>query len=274
MLAHKLVTQRRIAGSIHGLLARGYATGQKQGSGGQPRIEIQHLGIATDVYIHPRWANMPSIFTHPLLRMRGFGRKIISLFQMTAMVAQFRLKSKLKPRFVEWKNLALENYVQVNKAFARNQLDNMRDDMSIWVYESLKSRLKSIPEGTRLDWKLIKFNSTPKIVYLQPMMLPDSPMTHIQIIYKIESRQRLVKVSPGSKTPDVSERDVVDYVGYVFDAGRNPAQVVMSGSVFETPLTSPRPDVSKQDSEGQMVRSMKEKGDIFRPPPRLLALKA
>lgn len=273
MLVQRLgAAPRRINGLL--LLKRGYAAQAKSASVNNPRVEVQHLGIATDVYIHPKWANMPSMLTHPLMRLRGFGRKVISLFQMTAMVAQFRLKSKLKPRFVEWKNLALENYVAVNKAFARNQLDSVQNDMSIWVYESLKSRLKSIPPGTRLDWKLIKFNATPKIAYLQPMMIPDSPMSHIQIIYRIESRQRLVKIAPGSKTPEVSERDVTDYVGYVIDAGKTPAQVVMSGSVFETPLTSPRPDVSKQDSEGSMVRSMKEKGDIFRPPPRLLAIKA
>ncbi|ANB12282.1 Mba1p [Sugiyamaella lignohabitans] len=154
------------------------------------------------------------------------------------MVAQFRLKSKIKPRFVEWKNLALENYVAVNKAFAANQLASIQDSMSIWVYEALQQRVKSVPAGTRLEWKLVKFHSVPRIMAIQPMMLPDSPLTHVQIIYRIESRQKLVKVARGSDKVDTVERDVVDYVGYVFDAGKTPASVVMSGTVFESKFIS------------------------------------
>jgi protein MBA1 len=229
------------------VLARGYAsTGTQQ----QPKIELQHLGIATgkctgktdeerqpltkDVYIHPSRKNLPSIFMSPWLRIKGVGRRTIALFQNTAMVAQFRLKSKIKPRFVEWKNLALEQYVTVNKAFINGHLDSIKDNLSMWVYESLKARRQSIPAGTRMEWKLVKFNSTPKIMSIQPMMLPDTPLTHVQIIYRIESRQKLVRVIRGSDKVDTVERDVTDYIGYVFDAGKTPAKVIMSGSVFES----------------------------------------
>lgn len=234
------------------------------------KVELHHLGIGNDIYIQPSKQHLPSWFTSPKLRFRGIYRRLLTLFQMTVMVAQFRLKSSIKPRFVEWKNLALETYVSTNKAFAANKLDTVKDQLSVWVYESLKTRLKSLPVGTQLDWKLVKFNSTPRVMFFQPLMLPGEPLSHCQIIYKIDSKQRLARVTRGSDKAHVAERDVTDYVAFTIDASKSPPQIIMAGSVFETPLDQPRPDPSKQPSgDNAIVASMKEKGDIFRNPPQL-----
>lgn len=179
-------------------------------------------------------------------------------------IAQFRLKSKIKPRFVEWKNLALETYVDTNHAFAERRLDLVRDRLSLWVYESLKGRLKSVPDNVKLNWKLVKFNSTPKVVLVQPLVLPDKPMRDIQIVYKIETRQRLAKTVPGSSEPQVVEHDVVDYAAFTFDASKIPARVYFAGTVFESSLEAPMP--TPLDDPQKMMNSMKTKGDIFRTP--------
>lgn len=228
------------------------------------KMGLEMVGVGTDIYIHPVYKNLPSFFTSPKLRLRGLYRRTLTFFQNTYMLAHFRLKSKLKPRFVEWRNLALQNYVKVNKAFVSKDIEKVRGELSIWVYESLKARLNSVPPDTKFNWKLIKFLSRPKIMYIQPVLLPDRPMTHIQIVYRIESRQALAKISKGENQVKTIERDVTDYFAYIFDASKVPSTFVLAGSLKESPLDAPRPDPSKQLSQQSMAISMKAKGDIFR----------
>lgn len=228
------------------------------------KMSLKHVGVGTDLYIHPAPKHLPSFFSSPRLRLRGFYRRMLTLFQNTYMIAQFRMKSKLKPRFVEWRNLALQNYVAVNKAFVAKDLEPVKNELSVWVYESLKARLNSVPTTTRFNWKLVKFLSKPKIVYLQPVMLPDTPMTLLQIVYRIETRQALAKIEKGQKEVQTIEKDVTDYFAYIFDASKEPSTFTLAGSLKETPLDSPRPDPSKNINERAMVLSMKSKGDIFR----------
>ncbi|VVT49011.1 uncharacterized protein SAPINGB_P002060 [Magnusiomyces paraingens] len=230
-------------------------------------MDIKYFGIPTDVYIPPSPKNVPPFYKNPKLALKSIIRKAIMLVKNTVFIAQFRLKSKISPRFVEWKNLALETYVDTNHAFAERRLDLVRDRLSLWVYESLKSRLESVPKDVKLNWKLVKFNSTPKIVSVQPLLLPGKPMREIQIIYKIDTRQRLARMSPHSKEPQVVEHDVVDYAAFTFDASKIPARVYFAGTVFESSLEDSLPVASEKAEE--MMQSMKIKGDIFRSPPKL-----
>jgi mitochondrial protein MBA1 len=230
----------------------------------QRKMGLEMVGVGTDLYIHPASKNLPSFFTSPKLRMRGIYRRALAFFQNTYMLAHFRMKSKLRPRFVEWRNLALRNYVKVNKAFVAKDLENIKGELSLWVYESLKARLSSVPSDTKFNWKLVKFLSRPKIMYIQPVILPDRPMTHVQIVYRIESRQALAKLSKGQDQVQTIERDVTDYFAYIFDAAKVPSSFVLAGSLKETPLDAPRPDPTKDITEHSMALSMKAKGDIFR----------
>lgn len=246
--------------------SRRYASNKEQ-----PKIQLQHLGVSVDLYVHPAKQSLPSWFSSPRMRFRGVIRRLGALFQNTVMIAQFRMKSKIKPRFQEWKNLAITNYVDANKAFVSNNLDSMKNRMSVWVYESLKNRRESIPQGTQLDWKLVKFNSTPKIMCIQPMMLPDTPLHHLMIVYRMDTKQRLAKVSPGETEAQKIDRDVVDYMAFIYDASKTPSDTIIAGSLFETPLNAPRPNPMNSDmNEKMMLLSMKEKGDIFRSPPQAI----
>lgn len=246
---------------------RNYASASQR-----PKIEIQHLGVTHDLYIHPSTNTLPSWFTSPIVRFKGLGRRLGAFFQNTVMIAQFRIKSKISPRFTEWRNSAIENYVAVNKAFVKNDLLSVRSKMSVWVYESLVNRRKNLPAGTRLDWKLLKFNKTPKVVAMQPMMLPDQPLTHLMVVYRMDTQQRLVKWSPGDKEASKMDRNVVDYIGFIYDTSKIPAETILAGSLFETPLNAPRPNpMDAGANEKLMLLSMKEKGDIFRTPPVLKA---
>lgn len=250
------------------IIKKRYASTDKKN---QPKIQLQHLGVSVDLYVHPQKSNLPSWFTSPRQRFRGVMRRAGAFFQNTVMIAQFRLRSKISPRFQEWREIAKTEYQNANKAFVRNNLDSMKDRMSVWVYESLKNRRESIPADTQLDWRLIKFNSTPKVMCIQPMMLPDTPLRHIMIVYRLDTHQRLAKIAPGETEASKIDRNVVDYMAFIYDASKQPSEAIIAGSVFETPLTAPRPNPASSDqSEKMMFLSMKEKGDIFRSPPQQL----
>ncbi|CAN6605557.1 inner membrane mitoribosome receptor Mba1p, mitochondrial [Trichomonascus vanleenenianus] len=232
------------------------------------RIQLQHLGVTVDLYVHPDGSHLPSWFNSPLLRCRGVLRRLGAFFQNTVMIGQFRLKSKITPRFEEWRNIAIQQYVDTNKAFVHNNLASVKNNLSIWCYEALQNRRKSVPKDVKMDWKLVKFNARPKVMCIQPMMLPDMPLTHLMLVYKMNTKQRLVKIAPGQSEPQRVERDIIDYIAVVYDASKTPADAVLAGSLFETPLNAPRPNPMAADtSENLMLANMKEKGDIFRLPP-------
>ncbi|KAF5093151.1 hypothetical protein D0Z00_004220 [Geotrichum galactomycetum] len=225
----------------------------------QPSIDVKTIGVPMDLYIQPVSSHIPPFYKNPKLASVSLWRRFVAFIKNTVL-----MKSKISPRFVEWRNLALETYVDTNHAFASpsefsKKLDLVQDRLSLWVHEALKSRLASIPSGTKMTWKLLKFNSTPKIVSIQPLLLPGKPLTDIQIVYRIESRQRIARIAPGEKEPQVVESDVVDYAAFSFDASKTPARVFFAGTLFEFPAAN--------DSASAMMTSMKVKGDIFRQPP-------
>lgn len=113
-------------------------------------------------------------------------------------------------------------------------MEGMKDRLSIWVFEALKSRRSTISSDKVLDWKLIKFNSRPKVMSIQPMMLPDTPLHHIMIVYRLDTKQRLAMVTRGQKEAQTIDRDVIDYIAFIFDTSKDPSDVVVAGSLFES----------------------------------------
>ncbi|KAF7497476.1 hypothetical protein DV113_004479 [Geotrichum candidum] len=180
----------------------------------QPSIDVKTIGVPMDLYIQPVPSHIPPFYKNPKLASVSLWRRFVAFIKNTVL-----MKSKISPRFVEWRNLALETYVDTNHAFA----------------------------------------STPKIVSIQPLLLPGKPLTDIQIVYRIESRQRIARIAPGEKEPHVVESDVVDYAAFSFDASKTPSRVFFAGTLFEFPAPN--------DSASAMMTSMKVKGDIFRQPP-------
>ncbi|ODQ68174.1 MBA1-domain-containing protein [Nadsonia fulvescens var. elongata DSM 6958] len=227
-------------------------------------IRIHHLGVGADIYIHP--SKLPSFFTSPRLRFRGFVRLAKTFALNTLQVAMFRFRSGLKPRFVEWKNEALKTYVEVNEAFTNKNLAPVDKKICLWVNEALSSRIKSLPKNTDFRWKLLKVTSPPKLMNFQYMMLPNYPPTVAQVTYRLETKQRLVRSKHGEREPIVVDRDVTDYVSFMIDASTVPSEVMMLGTVFETPLNGAMPIVSEKESDA--IASMVEKGDVFRASPK------
>ncbi|GAV52004.1 hypothetical protein ZYGR_0AF04760 [Zygosaccharomyces rouxii] len=228
-------------------------------------FNARHLGVSTEVYVPPSLGNLPSVFSHPIVVFNALIRRIYTLGLNTVQVGIFRYQSGFKPNFLLWKNKAIQNYVNVNTAFAQKKVSNVKSQISLWVEEALEARSKQLPKHMQLEWQLVKFNEIPKVVSVQAMMIPGRPLEHIQLIYRFNTKQRLIKLNKKSGKADKLDRDVVDYLVYLCDASTN--NLVLMGSVFESRPESKLPKTF-EDSTQAAIQRMKVSGDLFRLPPQ------
>lgn len=224
----------------------------------------RHLGVASDMYVPTAWNNLPNILTSPRVVFNALVRRLYILGLNTVQVGIFRFQTGIKPAFLLWKNKAIETYVDINKHFANKNIANVRPEVSIWVEEALQARRKQIPHNIKLDWQLLKFNEVPKLISLQPMMIPGRPLEHIQLLYRFNTKQRLVKLDKRTNKVDKLDRDVVDYMVFLCDATTN--DLLLMGSVFESKPDAKMPK-NYDDNTEKAIKRMKECGDIYRVPP-------
>ncbi|SCU84850.1 LADA_0D04192g1_1 [Lachancea dasiensis] len=221
----------------------------------------RHLGISSELYIPPSYKNLPNFFRHPVVFSNALIRRIYTFGLNTVQVALFRYQSGFKPNFLLWKNRAIESYVQVNKAFAARNLASVKPHISLWVEESLSSRAKQIPKTIDLDWQLLKFHKVPKLTSVQVMMIPGRPLEHIQLIYKFETKQRLIKLNKRTHETENLDRDVTDYVAFLCDASTD--ELILIGSVFESHPQAKLPK-NYEDNMQTAIQRMKTCGDLYR----------
>lgn len=225
----------------------------------------RHLGVASQIYIPTSYKNLPNAFAHPITFFNALIRRMYTFGLNTVQVGLFRYQSGLKPNFLLWKNKAIETYVNVNSAFADRKLEEIKPNVSYWVEEALEARSRQLPKSVKLDWSLVKFNQVPKLVSVQAMMIPGKPLENIQLVYKFDTVQRLIKLNKKTNQAEKLDRSVVDYVAFICDATNN--EMVLLGSVFENKPNDKLPK-SHEDDNQAAVQRMKTSGDLFRLPPQ------
>ncbi|KOH00500.1 Mba1p [Saccharomyces eubayanus] len=236
---------------------------EKKDKSKQQDFNPRHLGVASEVFIPSAYKNLPSVFTHPLIVANALVRRLYTFGLNSVQVALFRFQSGIKPSFLLWKNKAIETYVNVNTSFARKNLSEIKGSVSLWVQEALEARSRQLPSNATLDWQLIKFNAVPKLVSIQPIMVPGMPLEHLQLIYKLDTKQRLINVNQQTKKSEILDRDVVDYVAFLCDATTN--DMILMGSLFENKPNDKLPK-SHEDDTKVAIHRMKVNGDIYRLP--------
>lgn len=223
----------------------------------------RHLGVASDIYIPTSYKNFPNVFAHPITFFNALIRRVYTFGLNTVQVGLFRYQSGLKPRFLLWKNRAIEAYVNVNSAFAQRKLNEVKPLVSLWVEEALEARARQLPRNVKLEWQLVKFNQVPKLVSVQAMMIPGKPLENIQLVYKFDTSQRLIKYNKVTNEAEKLDRNVVDYAVFLCDATTN--EVILLGTVFESKPDAKLPKNYEDDNQVAIQR-MKTSGDIFRLP--------
>ncbi|AGO14058.1 AaceriAGR203Cp [[Ashbya] aceris (nom. inval.)] len=237
------------------------SSGSKQQSG----FNIRYLGVTDKIYVPTTYRNLPSVFSSPLVVANALIRRIYMLGLNTVHVALFRVQSGYKPKFLLWKNKAIETYVEVNRAFARRDVEAVKPLVSLWVQEALEARERQLPKRVEMEWDLVKFNGVPKLVAVQPIMLPGQPLEIVQLVYRFDTRQRLIKVERGSSEVEKVDRNVVDHVAFICDASTD--EMLLVGTVFEAAPDAKLP--TAEASTEETLQQMRICGDIYRTPPAL-----
>lgn len=233
-------------------------------------IPLKSMGVLTDFYVPPRLTSCP-ISTWPRVILRSLGAYGLS----TYFVARFKQDTKLKLQLPEWKELAIERYVKTNKIFAsacslspaqrkayiETQLDGIA---SSEVKLSLASRAKTFPVGSRLEWNLKDFESTPLVKIFQIIPDRDEVVAFLQLIIKVNTKQELV-VHGESGEPQRTERLVTDHVVMTLNPYTN--EMIFAGTVFPaTPYQALRPSLDGTDMSA-LFKFQRECADIYRAPP-------
>ncbi|CAI4055731.1 hypothetical protein SKDZ_02G2920 [Saccharomyces kudriavzevii ZP591] len=260
----RLFNRQRLFSTSRLILNKESEATKKKDKNKQQDFNPRHLGVSAEIFIPSAYKNLPSVFTHPFVVANALVRRLYTFGLNSVQVALFRFQSGIKPSFLLWKNKAIETYINVNTSFAHKNLQEVKGMVSLWVQEALEARSRQLPANATLEWQLIKFNAVPKLVSVQPVMIPGMPLEHLQLVYKFDTKQKLIKVNQQNKKSDVLDRDVVDYVAYLCDAATN--DMILMGSLFENKPNDKLPK-SYEDDTKVAIRRMKLNGDIYRLPP-------
>ncbi|VEU20960.1 DEKNAAC101873 [Brettanomyces naardenensis] len=232
----------------------------------QQRPTIAKVGIPFEPFIPPRWSRLPNPITSPILYAKCFFKKIYMSCYNWVQVYQFKrnMGKGYKPNFLKWKNEAIEDYVKVNKAFSERKLEKARDLMAEYVYFALGRRQKQLPKNTSLGWELVRFNSQPKLVTFHTFPHDDGSILLSQIVYKFDTKQKMIIKKRNSPEFTEKVRDLVEYLAFNVDPYTD--RVVIAGSVFES---IPQRGLSQtaMPSQEETINCMVRNGDIYRPEP-------
>lgn len=231
-----------------------------------PEFNPKFMGVATEIFIPASRKNLPSIISQPIVVFKTLIRRIYMFGLNTFKIGLFRLQSGNKPEFLLWKNNAIENYIEVNKAFASRRIDKVKNHVSVWVERALLLRSESLPKNIKLNWQVVKFNEVPKLMSLDPIMAPGMPLEYIQLVYRFNTKQELIKIDTKTKESEKQVRDIVDYLVFLCDTNTN--EMILSGSIFESKPGAPLPKQVMAGDKKKVLARMKECGDIFRLPPQ------
>ncbi|KAK9475831.1 MBA1-like protein-domain-containing protein [Lipomyces japonicus] len=237
-------TIKNIANSIfHGTLFAPYLTG--------------YLIFAFPGSIEFLLRETPYLFKSPKTQWERVKRKLF---------ASYKYGVKLTPKIPEYQAKAEELYSNINRAFARKDLDKVDELSTLYVQEQLKNRSEGMDKNWELNWSLDKVVSPTRLVSYSPVSLNDSePLRYVQLIFRFQNIQSIKMTFP--KNPKVEARtqskQILDY--YVFIVDLVSGEMRVSGSVFETRLNDPLP--TQLTEQSQIIESMKSKGDLFRSKP-------
>lgn len=229
-----------------------------------PEFNPKFMGVATDIFIPASRKNLPSVLSQPTVVFKTLIRRMYMLGLNTFKIGLYRSRSGKKPAFLLWKNKAIENYIEVHKAFAERRIDKVKNHVSVWVERALLLRSESIPKNIRLDWRIVKFNGVPKLMSLDPIMVPGMPLEYIQLVYKFSTKQELIKINSETNESGKQVKDIVDYLVFLCDTNTN--EMILSGSIFESKPGAPLPRQVTSNEKKEILERMKECGDIFRLP--------
>lgn len=200
-------------------------------------VPLKAIGVLADFYIPPKFLKSPVSSWHRLFfrRLGNFGLNTYS-------VSRFKTDTKLKLRFNDWKEEAVDKYVRTNKIFAaacsspKSSRDTYLEDQldgitGTEVKKALQKRASTFPLRGKLEWNLKKIEANPKLVSFTAIPDSNDVSAIVQFVVKVQTKQELVITTEGNE-PQATERLVTDYIVMCFNPFTE--EMLFAGTLFES----------------------------------------
>ncbi|EGV65914.1 hypothetical protein PSN45_003282 [Yamadazyma tenuis] len=234
------------------------------------QIPVKSIATIADFYVPPKLTQYSVLCWHRLL-FRRLGAFAINTYN----IVKFKQDTKLKLRFNNWKEDAMEKFVRTNKAFAqgcslpkerRQKFLNLKleGNTGTLVTQSLVERAKSFPDIGKLKWELLSIEENPKVSSFT--ILPDGNdvTTYVQMVIKVKTKQK-VTFTNGKDTKE-TEKEVSDNLVYTLNPFSD--ELVLVGKIFDSDnIRGIQPDLNFQETRA-MQEFQRQTSDIFRANPK------
>lgn len=254
------------------LVQRSYATAKKK----KPlqdisQVPVKAVGVLADYYVPPKITSCPVTSWHKLLLRRcgAFGLNTFS-------VSKFKTDTKMKLKFNDWKETAVEQYVKTNKIFAaacslpksqrqsyiQTQLNGIA---GLEVTAALASRVASFPQGLKMEWTLVSVESNPKLVSFNAIPDANDVTSMVQFVVQVKTKQALTITGKAATEPEKTEKVVTDYI--VMTMNPITDEMAFVGTLFESDHLRPvKPELDMLNRKA-MEAFVETCADIYRAPP-------
>lgn len=252
----RLTRAPTVRGAVRSLLFFRNASSNQQPA---QAMTAEKVGLPMRFYIPPSFKNYPNVFLHPIHCFKLLLRRLYNFGRMTAGIAIFRMRGSFKPKFLLWKNEAVDVYVKVNKAFAQRKLKNSDALLSMWSRGPLLKRQNMLPKTHHYSWKLKRLLSPPKLEVFAPFSSPDEPMSLVILVYRFRTEEELISVEDRTGSKSATTTTVDAHLGFALDIRTDEMRLI--GSTFESGINDL---VDTSQNQLKMGTMMLVHGDIFR----------
>ncbi|CUS14490.1 unnamed protein product [Tuber aestivum] len=194
------------------------------------------IGLFPDTFIMPTGKNLPSLFTFPRERLylerRRIKQRLIDLREYLPTYPPtfpntnphplpsklvFRFTTKHPLRSSQTRKFGEALHKNMYTAFAIGDIDALRPICGDGLLFSFRQRLSVRPSNVRMEWRLHRMLSRPRVVSSKAHHYAVVEMARRQVVVRLHSMQSLAKITLGKRGEVLTreggeEREVVEYL--------------------------------------------------------------
>jgi len=166
----------------------------------------------------PTGKNLPSLFTSPkerfALERRRIKQKLTDLRDMLV----FRYSTSHPLHLFQPRKFAETLHKAMYAAFSVGDIDTLRTICSDGLLSSFRKRLSVRPSNVRMEWRLHRMLSRPRVVSSKAHHYAGIGLSRRQAVVRLHSVQSLAKITMGKRGEEMvareggEEREVVEYL--------------------------------------------------------------
>ncbi|KAG0138491.1 hypothetical protein HOY82DRAFT_142987 [Tuber indicum] len=175
------------------------------------------IGLLVDTFIMPTGKNLPSLFTSPKERFQLEGRRMKQKLMDLRDMLVFRYTTKHSLRPFQARKFGEALHKNMYAAFAVGDIDSLRAICGDGLLSSFRKRLSVRPSNVRMEWRLHRMLSQPRVVSSKAHHYVGLGLNRRQAVVRLHSLQSLAKVTLGKRGEVLSreggeEKEVVEYL--------------------------------------------------------------